>query len=165
MGRFLLAAILCTGTAFAAAPARVLVFVRTDCPISNRYAPELHRIWQEFHGSGVEFSLVYADSSETEESIARHTHDYDFGFPAVRDPGKTLVKRARVAVTPEAAVFNAAGELVYHGRIDNMYVEIGKTRPAATKHDLEAAIEAVLAGKPVEQPATRAIGCYLADVK
>src|SRR5438445_13603969 len=50
----------------------VLLFVRTDCPISNRYAPEIQRIEQRFHKPGVTFRLVYPEAGATEESIERH---------------------------------------------------------------------------------------------
>lgn len=147
------------------AKAHVLVFVRSDCPISNRYAPELKRIYTEYQHEGADFWLVYADRGETAQTIAKHLQDYDFGWPALRDPGYVLVKRAHASVTPEAAVFNAAGALVYHGRIDDLYVDFGKSRLTAGKHDLEEAIAATLAGKPVAEASTRAIGCYLADLE
>ena len=67
--------------------------------------------------------------------------------------------------TPEAAVFDATGRLVYHGRIDDRWVEIGKARPQAQTHDLEDAIAAVLAGRPVARAETRAVGCTLADLE
>jgi hypothetical protein len=38
-----------------AARARVFLFVRTDCPITNRYAPELQRLFQEFGGARPNF--------------------------------------------------------------------------------------------------------------
>ena len=75
------------------------------------------------------------------------------------------MKRAQVTIAPEAAIFNKDGSLVYAGRIDDRFVEFGKSRPAPTTHDLEAAISQVLAGKPVIPAHTRAIGCYLADVE
>jgi hypothetical protein len=83
----------------------------------------------------------------------------------LRDPHHALVKLSKAAVTPEAALFSARGELLYHGRIDDRYVDFGKYKPAADKHDLQDAIDEMLAGKPISEPATRAIGCFLADVQ
>ncbi len=148
-----------------AATVRVFVFVRTDCPITNRYAPELQRIAQEFSGRGVVFSLVYPDATETPQRIKEHIAQYHFPGVPLRDPDHRLVKRSHVSVTPEAAVFDSRDRLMYHGRIDDRWVDIGKARPAAQTHDLENAIAAVLAGKPVPQPETRAIGCSLADIE
>lgn len=147
------------------AAATVLLFVRTDCPITNRYAPELQRLAQEFKARSVSFWLVYPDQDEAPAHIKAHMRDFDFPGEALRDPHHVLVKQAHATVAPEAAVFNGAGKLVYHGRIDDRYVDIGKTRPAAQVHDLEDAIQAVLAGQPVAHAETRAVGCSLADVE
>ena len=147
------------------APARVLLFVRTDCPITNRYAPELKRIADEYHSRGVEFWLIYPDPSETDTAIARHKAEYHLPGTPVRDPHHLLVKRAEATISPQAAVFDHAGRLTYSGRIDDRYVAFGKARSAPTTHDLEAAIAATLAGKPIAEPRTHSIGCYLADLK
>ena len=148
-----------------AARVRVLLFVRTDCPITNRYAPEVKRIAEEFKDRGVEFWLVYPDGTESAAAIEKHLAEYAFPGTPVRDAKHELVKRAHATVAPEAAVFDRSGRLLYHGRIDDRYVDIGKARPAPETHDLENAIAAVLAGTPVAQPETRAIGCSLADVQ
>lgn len=146
------------------ARATVLLFVRTDCPITNRYAPELRRIANEFKGRGVAFWLVYPDKSETPASISKHIAEYQFPGTPLRDPGQVLVRRARVTIAPEAAVFNVAGKEVYRGRIDNLYVNIAVKRRVATTHDLEDAISDALAGRPVPHPETKAVGCWLADL-
>lgn len=147
------------------APARVLLFVRTDCPITNRYAPELGRIAQEFAARGVEFWLIYPDPAETESAISQHKLEYKLPGTPLRDPQHVLVKRAEATISPQAAVFDHAGNLTYSGRIDDRYVAFGKARAAPTTHDLEAAITATLDGKPVKEARTHSVGCYLSDVK
>ncbi len=147
------------------APASVLLFVRTDCPVSKRYAPELGRIAKEFTGRGVKFWLVFPDRTETVENIRKTIADYQFPGTPMLDPGFVLVKRAHAVTAPEAAVFDKTGKLAYHGRIDDLYVDIGKSRQTAQVHDLEDAIRAVLAGKPVREAETHAVGCSLADVE
>jgi hypothetical protein len=147
------------------AAARVFLFVRSDCPITNRYAPELQRIAAEFSGRKVEFWLVYPDPAETPRAIETHVAEYRLPGAPLRDPHHELVKRAQATVAPEAAVFDASGKLRYHGRVDDRYVTFGKTRAVVLNHDLEAAISSVLADRPVADPVTRAIGCALSDVK
>ena len=49
-------------------------------------------------------------------------------------------------MSPEAAVFAADGSIKYRGRINDLYVDLGKKRNAATTHDLRDALDAVLAG-------------------
>ena len=68
-------------------------------------------------------------------------------------------------ITPEAAVFAPDREMVYRGRIDDRYVDFGKTRARATRHDLTDALEAVLAGESVPNPRTEAVGCFIADLR
>lgn len=148
-----------------AAPARVLIFVRSDCPIANRYAPELNRIAREFETRGVEFWLVYPDASETAERIMHHKLEYKLPGTPVRDPKHLLQKRAQATIAPQAAVFDRTGRLLYSGRIDDRYVAFGKARSEPTTHDLESAILATLDGKPIKEPRTKSVGCYLADIQ
>ena len=145
--------------------AQVFLFVRSDCPITKRYAPELRRISQEFGAQDVHFWLVFPDRTETPANIHLFLDQYQFPGTLILDSGHVLVRRARAAIAPEAAVFDNRGNLKYHGRIDDLYVNIGKARQAAQVHDLADAITAVLSGKPVKEPETRAIGCSLADVE
>ncbi len=146
------------------APAYVLLFVRTDCPITNRYAPELQRISAEFAAQHIPFWLVYPDRTETVSSIRKHIEQYKLPGSPLLDADHKLVARAHASVAPEAAVFDSSGKLVYHGRIDNRWVDVGRSRPAATVHDLEDAINATLGRMPVAEPQTRAVGCSLVDV-
>lgn len=147
-----------------AAPAevRVFIFVRTDCPITNRYAPEIRRLSEEFPAA--QFWLVYPDPSETAARIQKHMIDFALPGQPLRDPNHELVKRAHAETAPEAAVFDAKNILVYHGRIDDLWVSPGRARPMPTTHDLEDAIGAVLAGRTPKEAETRAVGCSLADV-
>lgn len=143
--------------------ATVFVFISTDCPISNRYAPELRRLRDQFVPQGVSWWLVYHDPELTVEAIHQHLREYQLPESVLRDPQHSLVRKAKVRVTPEAAVFTADGGLVYHGRIDNRYVDFGKERPAATEHDLQETLAAVLEGKPIPKGTATAVGCYIPD--
>jgi hypothetical protein len=144
----------------------VFLFTSTDCPISNRYAPEVLRLATKFAPRGVLFRLVYPDPADKRSAILDHMTAFAYAgaTPALRDPNHALVKFTGVTVTPEAAVY-AGGRIVYHGRIDDRYVDLGLERPAATVHDLDEALIAVLAGRPVKHPVTQAVGCYIADFK
>lgn len=143
------------------AKAVVLVFVRADCPISNRYAPELQRLDHEFSNRGVAFWMVYPATGETQQSASRHAQEYGLPGRVLLDPQHLFVKLAHARVTPEVAVFAPGKRLVYHGRIDNLYVSFGKARPSATAHEMKAALQAVLNGEAAQRATAPAIGCAI----
>lgn len=148
-----------------AAPGKVvvLVFVRTDCPVSNRYAPVIQRMSAKYSGKAV-FWLVYPDKTASAEDIRKHQHEYGYTLQALRDPQHALVKLSRVQVTPETAVFDASHRLIYHGRIDDLYRDLGRARTSPTTHELDDAIQAALSGKT--PPANAAgVGCYISDLE
>ena len=140
----------------------VLVFTTTDCPIANRYAPEIQRLATKFAGK-FKFVLVYPVPSDSPAMIRAHVQKFGYSIETQRDVDQKLVKLTGVTVTPEVAVMNGA-QVLYRGRIDDRYVELGKDRPQPTKRDLEAALDALVAGKPVTTRETRAVGCILSDL-
>jgi len=142
----------------------VLVFVRRDCPVSSRYAPVIQEISHRFADRAA-FWLVYLDKSDSPQAIRKYLSDYAYALPALRDPERMLVKLAHVQITPEVAVFDRDRRLVYDGRIDDWYVDLGRARPAPTTHELEGAIRAALAGKPVARSEVRGVGCYISDLE
>lgn len=142
----------------------VLVFVRSDCPVSNRYAPTLQKLGAAY-ADKAQFWLVYPSKAETAETIQGHEREYGYKFPALRDPRHVLVKESQVEITPEVAVFDRNRHLVYHGRIDNLYVDASRTRSAATTHELEDAIQAASSGKAPAVSATQSVGCYISDLE
>jgi thiol-disulfide isomerase/thioredoxin len=143
----------------------VFLFTSTDCPISNRYAPEVRRIAEEFGSKGVVFRLVYPSPSEDAKAIRQHMTAYAYtgAFEPVRDPKLALVKFAGATITPEAAVV-VGGRVVYRGRIDDRFVDLGRERPAATERDLFDALTAIVADKPVPHATSQAVGCFISDL-
>jgi len=142
----------------------VLVFLRRDCPVSSRYAPEIQQISKQYADRAA-FWLVYPDKTETPQAIRKYLQDYGYRLPALRDPDHVLVKLGRAQITPEVAVFDRDRRLVYDGRIDDWYVDLSRARPAPTTHELEDAIRAASSGKPVAKSEVRGVGCYISDLE
>jgi hypothetical protein len=120
---------------------------------------------REFRHGGA-FQLVYPNPSDDAAAIARHLKEY--GYPpsiGAADPAHTLVNSVGATITPEAAVLDADRRLIYRGRIDDRFVELGRERPKATTHDLREALMAALAGKPVKTAVRQAVGCFIADMR
>jgi hypothetical protein len=146
----------------------VFVFVSTECPISNRYAPEVRRLSDEFSKEGISFWLIFPLGDETSEAIEEHVEAYAYPPRALRDPRHELVKLSGARVTPEAAVFVPGADgpkLVYRGRIDDRYVDFGKWRREPTTRDLEEVLETILSGVEPETKTTTAIGCFIPNPK
>jgi thiol-disulfide isomerase/thioredoxin len=147
------------------AKATVVIFVTVDCPISNRLAPEVARICEEYSPKGVVFYLAYVDPRTPKADVATHLKDYSYPCPGIIDAKHDLVKAFGATVTPEAGVLDAQGIVVYRGRINDLYEEHGKPKQKAKNQDLRDALDAVIAGKPVPNPIVGAVGCYIPPLK
>lgn len=142
----------------------VLVYLRTDCPISNRYAPVIQELSRRYAGSA-NFWLVYPSASQMPSAIAKQISDFHYELPVARDLAGDLVKEGHAATAPSVAVFGRAEKLIYTGRIDNWYEDFGRVRAAPTTHELDDAIQAGIAGKAARVSSAPAVGCSLADLQ
>ena len=141
----------------------VMVFLRRDCPVSSRYAPVIQQI-SKAYSDRAKFFLVFPDKADSAADIQKYLSDYHYSLPVFQDPGHTLAKLGHVQITPEVAVFSDR-RLVYDGRIDDWYVELGRARSAPTTHELKDALDAVLAGKAPARAEVRGVGCYISDLE
>lgn len=137
----------------------VLLFLTTDCPIANAYAPTIARLREEFEPQGVRFFLVHVDPRLEPTAALQHAAAYGHRPPILVDRRHELVRAVGATITPEVAVLAPAGVLAYRGRIDDWFGDIGKKRPAPTGHDLRDALRDLLAGRAPRQARTAAIGC------
>jgi hypothetical protein len=146
----------------------VFVFTRSDCPIANRYAPDLERLQQRAAAASIEFSLVFVDPGESVAAIREHLRAFGYTGRALRDPRHDLVRAAGATIAPEAAVFArdaSTPRLVYRGRIDDRYQAPGRMRPAATTHDLQDVIDQLRDARALALRETQAVGCVIADLR
>ena len=141
--------------------ATAFVFLSTDCPIANSYAPELRRIQSTYALRGVQFWAVYCDPAETAESLRRHQEQYQLTMPWLRDQQQELARALQVSRTPEVAVLDSHGNRIYRGRIDDRHLRLGQSRLEATTHEFRDALEATLGGRPIPVAETVAVGCHL----
>jgi peroxiredoxin len=137
----------------------VLFFILHDCPISNRYVPRMNQIVQDYRDRGFGFVAVYPESDFSREEAQKHARDYHFDFPFVIDSDLRFAAELGIKVVPQVAVLNRKRELLYRGRIDDLYADIDKQRPAATRRDLREALENIAAGIKPTCPWGPAVGC------
>jgi hypothetical protein len=141
----------------------VLVFVRTDCPISNSYAPLLNDMVKTYADRGVTFFIIYTSRDLSVADARTHLKAFGYTCPAIIDRNHALVKTVGAIATPEAFVITPDGSTAYHGRIDDSFPALGKQRPHPTTHELADAVDAVIAGKAPAVAHTRAVGCAISE--
>lgn len=143
--------------------ALAFVFLWTECPISNQFSPTLNRLSNDFQDQPVRLIGLFVDADKTDEEVAQHASDYALNFPITRQASVRLARRFGVGVVPSTVVFNDKGEIVYRGRISDLFYDLGKRRQVSRSSELRDAIQAILAGEKVAIPYVEAVGCTLPD--
>jgi peroxiredoxin len=137
--------------------ATVLVCMATDCPISTDYVPELNRLAAKYRPLGIQWIGLNPNAHQALAEMTAYAREVKLAFPFVLDAEGKISRRFRFQVTPEVCVFDAAGQLVYRGRIDDRYR--AGAAGIAMRADLERALDEIIAGKPVSSSRTKAVGC------
>lgn len=137
-------------------PVTVVTFIATQCPVSNAYNDRMIALYKDYTPKNVKFVFVNANRSEPASEVREHAKRVGFSFPVYKDPDNVVADRFDAQVTPESYVIDGAGVLRYHGSIDD-------DMNAAKAHTqrLRLALDAVLAGKPVQATETKAFGCTI----
>ena len=138
----------------------VLIFIATQCPVSNAYNERMAAVARDYAAKGVAFYGINSNKQEPVEEIAEHAQKHGFSFPVLKDPDNVQADHFGAQVTPEAYVYDAAMVLRYHGRIDD---DRGGSNVKST--DLKNALDALLAGKEVPVKETKAFGCTIKRVQ
>lgn len=139
----------------------VVIFVTTDCPVSNRYAPEYRRLVDEYRPKGVAFVFAYVDPETTWKQVKDHQSQLKFSGTSVLDVDHQLAKALGAITTPEAVVLSRDGKMHYRGRIDDRYVEHARANSKPVNADLRNALTALLGGKEPSVKEASAIGCAI----
>src|SRR5215207_8133460 len=134
----------------------LILFIATQCPYSNAYNARMQKLADDYRARGVNVVGINSNSTEPAAEVKQHAAANGLNFTILKDPGNQIADRYDAQATPEAYLLDASGKLVYHGRIDN-----SRYGYVITSTELRDAIEAVLAGKPVEKAEVKAFGCSI----
>ena len=134
----------------------VLIFISTECPVSNAYNERMEKLAQDYKARGVEVIGINSNKPESVEEIKNHAAKNGLTFTILKDKGHKVADQLDATNTPEVFFLDASGKLVYRGRIDN-----SRSGQTISTHDLRDAIEATLAGKQVANSFIRAFGCSI----
>ncbi len=127
----------------------VVLFTSTVCPYANYFAAHVRELSEDYASRGVAFVAVNSNNWESREEIVDHARARGFTFPIIKDEGHVIADRLGAQRTPEAFLVDGTGRLRYRG-----WVKSKQESP-----DLQRALDAVLDGRPVRRPSTKAFGC------
>ncbi len=137
-----------------------IVFVATKCPVSNAYNTRMAALGKEYAAKGIPLVGINSNKTEPAADVKVHAEKHGFTFPVLKDDANKIADAYGASHTPEVFVVDPKGNLIYHGRIDENQDDAGNVKSP----DLHNALDAVLAGKPVPTPQTKAFGCSIKRV-
>lgn len=140
--------------------ATVVVILSADCPMSAGYAKPLADTAAAYAPKGVAF-VGFFPTDDDAARVAKHADELKLGFPTFRDDKLTATDALGATTTPQVFVLDAAGDVRYRGLIDDGYSKRLVPNRKVSQHYLTAALDAVLAGKPVAVAKTEPIGCKI----
>ena len=155
-----------TGRAESTTGIGVYIFVGTKCPIANRYAPEIKRIRDLCLDEGHRLTVVYPDPEALLVELQQHAADYGYSEFAIWDDRQQLADKIKAGYTPEAVVVvgtsqNPFAKVIYRGRINDWYVDFGKSKAAAEVHDLRTVLAELANSKEIPYRETKVVGCLI----
>jgi len=138
----------------------VLMFIATQCPVSNAYNARMVSLYNDYKSKNIVFVGVNANKQEGIEEIKQHAADHAFEFTILKDDKNIIADKFGATVTPEIYVINSSLDILYHGRIDD-----SRRESAIASQDLRKALDEILAGKHVSVSETKAFGCTIKRVE
>ena len=148
---------------FAAAPALLVAFICNHCPFVQHVAGELAALSRDLPALGVPMVAISSNDIEaypadSPDAMAAEATRQGWAFPYLYDETQAVALAYRAACTPDLFLFDGDRRLVYRGQLD-------ASRPGnglpVTGADLRAAVDAVLAGRPVSKDQRPSLGCNI----
>ncbi len=148
---------------FKDAPALLVIFLCNHCPFVKHVLGGLTGLIKVYQAKGV--AVVGINSNDVgdypedrPEMMAKLAEEKGFTFPYLYDETQDVAKAYHAACTPDFFLFDKKRKLVYRGQMDDS--RPGNNIPV-TGTDLRAALDAVLAGKPVPAKQKPSMGCNI----
>lgn len=147
----------------------MIVFECDHCPESQNYESRIKQLYEDYKGRGVQLvainpndpasvrldELGYTDLEDSLPEMKVRMADRHITWPYLYDGAtQDTATKFGVTATPHVFIFDQDRNLRFEGQIDN------NQRPdLVTTRDTRAALEELLAGKPVTVTDTRVHGC------
>ncbi len=148
---------------FTGKTAVLLMFICRHCPYVRHVEDELARIGRDYSGTALGIVAISSNDpaqypDDAPERLKEMAERLGFTFPFCFDETQEVAKAYKAVCTPDFYLFDAQRRLVYRGQLDESRPS---NRAPVTGRDLRAAIDAVLAGKPVDINQKPSIGCSI----
>lgn len=134
----------------------VIIFVATECPVSNAYNSRMENLFKDYSKRDITFIGINSNKAESVSKIKEHAEENGLTFTILKDEKNIIADKFEASFTPEVYVLNNNFDILYHGRIDN-----SKKESEMVTKDLKNALEEILAGKEVSKKETKAFGCTI----
>jgi len=148
---------------FGSAPALAVLFICNHCPYVKHIRSGLAAFGRDAQKRGAAVVAINANDAEhyaedNPQKMKLEAQTVGYTFPYLFDESQAVAKAYHAACTPDIFLFDKDRRLVYRGQFDES--RPGKSIPVTGK-DLRAALEAVLAGKPVAANQVPSVGCNI----
>jgi peroxiredoxin len=141
----------------------LVMFICHHCPFVKHVRSELAQLGRDYGEKSVGIVAISSNdpavsSGDSPEGLARMATEWDLSFPICYDETQCVAKSYAAACTPDFYVFDRERKLAYRGQLDD-------SRPSnlkpVTGTDLRSAIDALLAGRPVNPEQRPSLGCNI----
>lgn len=133
-----------------------VIFVATQCPVSNAYNERMQALYDEFRSKGIYVFGINSNNTEPMAEVKEHAKKHGLKFAVLKDAASEVDDAYGAGVTPEIYIADSNLKLKYHGAIDNH-------QRTPTKHFAADAMRAILDGKNPDPAETPAKGCSIKD--
>ncbi|SRR5713101_622472 len=139
----------------------VIVFTGNGCPTAKSCEDRFIATQEAYRPRGVQLVAINSNNPhlsppDTYPAMVRRATEKRFNFPVLKDEGGTVARAYGAVCTPQVFVLDQDRRLRYRGRWDD-----ARVLARVKRHDLQQALDDLLAGRPVAVPETEAFGCSI----
>ncbi len=148
---------------FRGSKALLVMFICAHCPYVKHIEKTLGKLGADYAGKplavvAISSNDVSTHPADSPDGLHAQAKANGFKFPYLYDESQAVAHAYEAACTPDFFLFDKDLRLVYRGQYDSS--RPGNSVPV-TGEDLRAAIDTVLAGKPVSPDQRPSIGCNI----
>ena len=139
----------------------VYYFLLEDCKISQAYTNRIAELYATYHCDSIGFVALFPNSISNDSTVLEFYQKYELPMLATKQAAYERAQQFAIKVTPEVVVYNESRQqIVYQGRIDNLFERIGQRRKVVNSHDLANALQQIQRGETIVVSRTKPVGCF-----